>query len=111
MDANLPTLPHEATTLDFSISKNDQDVDVIWLLRFGKHKVRIHVQSNPYNFQCHARSCVWRDADLSWSRVADIPFGEMATPTTLYARQDWDDASRFMEDCKRLLKLTADILL
>lgn len=107
-------------TLDSSISRDDQNVNFLHLVKVDGHKVRLRIRSNSYASQCWAIAEVWSATDMRWNEIATIPHGAMQTPPKLCYHNNlpkdsphkvWNDPSHFRADSERLLSLVTAIIL
>lgn len=92
------------------ITKLQHDVTARMYVRVGEHKVKLYVQSNPYEFQCEAVAWVWHPTELKWNHLYSIPYPRMSTPKGLVYSHMPDLAPNFKSDLDALLAGATAIL-
>jgi hypothetical protein len=73
----------EFVTLSSTQTVGGQDVTLLELLQFGKHKLRLTIRSNAYKFQSHARVEVLDQQPVKWNMLVYRPHEDMKTPEGL----------------------------
>lgn len=92
------------------VTRSGQDVEAIQFLEIGAYRVELHIRSNAYKHQCHAHARVWHPNALKWNLVYSIPWGDMMTAESLYARPEVAPVEAFAADLARLLAGVTEIL-
>jgi hypothetical protein len=89
------------------VAKSGQNVNYCEVLDFGKRRIRIHIRSNSYQDQCHAKVEVWND---EWKFVDSIDPGVMQTPKGLYSAREKPVRDPFLADRDELLRVAQAVL-
>ena len=72
-------------------------------------KVRISIKSDSYDFQSHAVLDIWKNDELKWTRVCNIPYSAMNTPAKLSYNPN-AGTHNFLKDTLALLEKAELIL-
>ena len=97
---------------EFSKGQQSATMKSHYKITSGPHKgkkICTVVKSDSYKFQSSAIVSIWKDEDLTWSRVANIPYSNMKTKEALHVYPKLLE-SFFSEDTTELL-LRAQMIL
>ena len=97
---------------EFSKGQQSATMKSHYKITSGPHKgkkICTVVKSDAYKFQSSAIVSIWKDDDLTWSRVANIPYSNMKTKEALHVYPKLLE-SFFSEDTTELLRRAQMIL-
>lgn len=61
------------------MTRGTQSVELIEILEFKGHKLRLHIKSDSYKFQSYAIVSIFHTGNLKWNQLVSIPHGNMKT--------------------------------
>ena len=93
--------------IKIEVAKSGQNVNYCEVLDFGTRRIRIHIRSNSYQEQCHAKIEVWND---EWKFVDSIDPGAMQTPKDLYLAREKPNREPFQSDRNELFRVAQAVL-
>ena len=108
-------------TIKEEYSLGQQSANFNQILEFPSGlRLKIHIKSDSYDFQSHAKAEIFNPNTLSWNLVTNIPYSNMKTPSKLVYTISNKESSQsvlknnlskhFKQDTETLIKDCKNIL-